>query len=68
MYLVHGRLGQARIALIKAALLRFPGAEDGRTFLKEGGFAGMRPIEEADLKNRDRYLPELKHLLDEEQP
>ena len=68
MYLVHGRLGQARIARIKAALLRFPGTEDGRAFLKEGGFAGMRPVEEADLKNMDRYLPELKRLLDEGSP
>ena len=50
MYLVHGRLGQARIALIKAALLRFPGAEDGRAFLKEGGFAGNAPDRRSRFK------------------
>lgn len=68
MYLAHARLGPTRIAQIKAALLRFPGTAEGRVFLKESGFAGMRPVEEADLKNMDPYIQELKRLLDEVQP
>jgi len=68
MYLAHARLGPTRIAQIKAALLRFPGTADGRVFLKESGFEGMRPVEEADLKNLDPYIQELKRLLDEVQP
>ena len=68
MYLAHARLGQARIAQIKAALLRFSGTADGRAFLKESGFEGMRPVEEADLKNMDPYIKELKRLLDDVQP
>jgi phosphonate transport system substrate-binding protein len=63
MYLAHRRLGQARIAQIKGALLRFPRTAAGQTFLKVSGFEGMRPVEEDDLKNMDRYLPELERLL-----
>lgn len=68
MFLAHARLGPVRIGQIKAALLGFPGIADGRTSLKDGKFAGMRPVEEADLKNMDRYIPELKRLLGEGQP
>ena len=63
MYLAHPRLGQTRMAQIKAALLRFPQTPAGQTFLKDSGFEGMRPVEEADLQNMDAYLPELKRLL-----
>ena len=68
MYLAHARLGKAWITRLKAALLRFPGTADGRVFLKESGFGGMRAVQEADLKNMDPYIKELKHLLDDAQP
>ncbi len=67
MYLAHPRLGQS-IKRIKAALLKFPEAAEGRVFLHDAGFEGLRPIDEADLKSMDPYLKELKRLLDTMQP
>ena len=68
MYLAHPRLGQVEIKRIKAGLLKFPETAEGSAFLKDNGFEGMRPVNEADLKSMDPYLKELKHLLETAQP
>ena len=67
MYLVHPRLGREQIERLKAALLKFPETLAGRTFLKDSGFEGIRPINEVDLKSMDPYIKELKRLLQSSQ-
>lgn len=64
MYLAHPRLGKMAIERIKAALLTFPETQAGRAFLKDSGFEGIRPVEEADIKRIKPYVKELERMLD----
>lgn len=63
MFLAHPRLGRAGVARIKALLLQFANTTEGRVFLKNSGFEGMRAVEEADMKNIDPLIKELKRIL-----
>jgi len=67
MYLAHSRLGAAETGKIKAALLRFAESPEGRAFLENNGFEGLRPVDDADLKRMDPYVKELKHMLGQAQ-
>ena len=54
-FLAHERLGAAAIERIRAALASFPATEEGKTFLAEGGFLGLVPLDTSDIETARPY-------------
>jgi len=54
--MAHRRLGEARIAEIKAALQAFPETEDGRQFMERSAFLGYEPISDQEIRSLTPYV------------
>ena len=63
-FMAHPRLSANERTRIKGALLAFANeSPEGRKFVKDNGFGGMKPLSSSDLKTMDRYTKEAKLLL-----
>ena len=54
--MAHRRLGEVRIAAIKAALLAFPETEEGRQFMQRSAFLGYEPISDEEIRSLAPYV------------
>lgn len=61
--LTHPRLPPAEAAALRAQMLTFPDAPEGKQFFSVSGFRGLREISPADLKALDPYLEETRRML-----
>ena len=63
-FMANSRLSTDERARIKGALLTFANeSPEGRKFVKDNGFGGMKPLSSRDLKTMDTYTKEAKLLL-----
>lgn len=53
----------ARLEKLRAGMLAFTSEDDGRDFMAQNGYTGMRRADEAAMKRADRYLKETRRML-----
>ncbi len=63
MYLANPRVPEREVAKMTRLLLDFAGSPEGRRFMRDTGYAGLRPPTEGELRSLDPYVTELKALL-----
>lgn len=63
MTLAHGRLGNAEIERLRAALRAFQTSPEGRAFFTDTGYQGYDDIAPADLKALQPYVPIVRRLM-----
>lgn len=64
VYLAHPRLGPRRIESLRAGLVNFARhAPQGKRFIENAGFEGIRTVTDADMKAMDPYVVELRSLI-----
>lgn len=64
MFLAHPRLGPQRIEALRAGLLDFArNTPEGKSFIEDSGFEGIRPVTDADMKAMDPYVLALQSLI-----
>jgi len=63
-FMAHPRLSADERTRIKDALLAFANeSPEGKKFIRDNEFGGMKPLSSRDLKTMDRYAKEAKFLL-----
>ena len=63
-FMAHPRLSADERTRIKDALLAFANeSPEGKKFIRDNEFGGMKPLSSRDLKTMDRYTKEAKFLL-----
>lgn len=63
MTLAHARLGPRAIEQVREALRSFPGTAEGRAFFQDTGYQGYDPVEPADLKALQPFVPIVKQMM-----
>jgi len=66
--LAHSRLGEARIASIRAALQSFPDSDVGRSFFAAGGFQDYVPLTAADIDSVRIYAIKVDQMIEKAAP
>lgn len=63
MTLAHARLGGSEVEQIRAALRAFPATPEGRVFFRETGYQGYDPIDPADVRALQPYVPIVRRMM-----
>lgn len=63
MYLVHPRVGEATIRVLREALGSVGETERGKAFFKSGGFKGLVPLTAADIEQARPYAEVVRNMI-----
>ncbi len=63
MTLAHARLGTAGVEQVRAALHSFASTPAGQAFFRDTGYQGYDPVNPADIKSLQPYLPIIKQMM-----
>lgn len=63
--IASSKLEAAKVERIKKALMKYAETREGKDFLSNNGFGGLRPATEAVLKSLDRYASEVSKMLEQ---
>lgn len=63
LILVHPQMSKETQSRLTASLLRFAQTDGGKQFLLASSYSNVVPVNQAQLKNLDIYIPELRRLL-----
>lgn len=63
IFMASPKLSAGDTERLRKALLDFPQTPEGRQFIEANKFGGIRPVNEADLKQLDPYAAEAKRML-----
>ena len=64
MLLAHPGLASKQLQQLKDAMLQFEQSDAGQKFFQSTGFAGLKALSAADLKQLDPYAKEVKRMLE----
>lgn len=63
MTLAHARLGDRGVEQLRAALRAFPATPEGQVFFRETGYQGYDPINPADVRALQPYVPIVRRMM-----
>lgn len=63
LILVHPQMSKETQSRLTASLLRFAQTDGGKQFFLASSYSNVVPVNQAQLKNLDIYIPELRRLL-----
>lgn len=63
MTLAHNRLGPRGVEQVREALRAFPATPEGQAFFRDTGYQGYDPIQPADVKALQPYVPIVRQMM-----
>jgi len=63
MYLVHPRVGEQTIQVLREALGKVGETERGKAFFKSGGFKGLVPLTRTDIEQARPYAEVVRSMI-----